>query len=93
MIDYLQKSRIDGKTAFVVGELGLIGKEVSTVLAIAGKNKTQSQTFVNHYSKKVPLKRLGRADEIASTALFLASEASSYITGSTIIVDGGWSSI
>ena len=36
MIDYLQKFRLDGKTAFVVGGLGLIGKEVSAALAVAG---------------------------------------------------------
>jgi len=51
----------------------------------------QNPVFVERYSKKVPLKRMGRADEIASTALFLASNASSYITGTNIIVDGGWS--
>jgi len=57
---------------------------------VAGKSDTQDQIFVKQYSKKTPLKRLGRADEIASTALFLASDAASYVTGATIVVDGGW---
>ena len=48
---------------------------------------------LKQYSKKTPLKRLGKPHEIATTALFLASNASSYITGSSIIVDGGWSII
>ncbi|MDC0059789.1 SDR family oxidoreductase [Pelagibacteraceae bacterium] len=56
---------------------------------IAGRKATQSLNFIKQYSKKTPLKRLGSAEEIASVALFLSSEAASYITGSTIIVDGG----
>ena len=57
---------------------------------VAGKGDTQNPVFVKQYSRKNPLKRLGLAEEVASTALFLSSNASSYITGSTIMVDGGW---
>ena len=60
---------------------------------MAGKSDTQDPVFIEQYNKKVPLNRMGRADEIASTALFLASDASSYITGATIMVDGGWTVI
>jgi hypothetical protein len=41
-------------------------------------------------SDQVLLRREGKADEIGHTALFLASDESSYITGTDIVVDGGW---
>jgi len=53
----------------------------------------QNPVFVKNYSNKTPLKRMGKPEEIASVVLFLASEAASYITGSTIMVDGGWTAI
>ena len=53
----------------------------------------QNKTFIKNYSNKVPLKRMANSFEIANAVLFLASEASSYITGSTLMVDGGWSAI
>ena len=40
-------------------------------------------------SAKIPLGRLGSAKDVAQTALFLASDAASYITGEVIKVDGG----
>tara|TARA_B100000315_G_C14412226_1_gene511533 strand:- start:15 stop:812 length:798 start_codon:yes stop_codon:yes gene_type:complete len=53
----------------------------------------QPTKFVKRYSARTPLKRMAFAHEIASVALFLVSDASSYVTGSTVMVDGGWSCI
>ncbi len=39
---------------------------------------------------RIPLRRLGTKEEIANVARFLCSESASYITGTTIVVDGGW---
>jgi 3-oxoacyl-[acyl-carrier protein] reductase len=39
--------------------------------------------------KKIPMNRLGKAEDVAETALFLASPAAAYITGQVFTVDGG----
>jgi len=53
----------------------------------------QDKEFIKNYEKKTPLKMMGKPEDIASATLFLASEASSYITGTTFMVDGGWTCI
>ena len=60
---------------------------------LAGKSSTLEPQFVKNYEKKVPLKRLGNAEEVANVVTFIASDAASYITGSNILVDGGWTVI
>jgi len=52
-------------------------------------NSTDARTDM---MKKYPLGRFGYPDEVAQTALFLASEESTFITGATIVVDGGYTS-
>lgn len=62
-------------------------------LCPGGVFDNQNPIFVKNYSNKTPLKRMAAPSDIASAILFLASDASSYITGSTLMVDGGWSII
>tara|TARA_B110000196_G_C21153376_1_gene671338 strand:+ start:5050 stop:5853 length:804 start_codon:yes stop_codon:yes gene_type:complete len=46
--------------------------------------------FIDDLSKKVPMGRVGNAEEIKGPSLFLASSAASYVNGANIVVDGGW---
>lgn len=51
----------------------------------------QPRTFVNRYAKKTPLRRMGEKEDAVGAVLFLASNASEYVTGHNLVVDGGWS--
>ena len=49
----------------------------------------QQKAMVDAFMAKIPMHRMGEPDEIGKAALFLASDMSSYMTGSQIVVDGG----
>lgn len=66
---------------------GLYGHSVSS------RSKTQNKIFLDRYSSKTPLSRLGHAEEIAYSIVFLSSENSSYTTGVNLVIDGGITSI
>lgn len=94
-----------GQTNYCASKAAMIGFTKSLALELASKNihvnaiapgftdtqMTQELTEVQRDSllKRVPLGRIGKPEEIAQAALFLASAMSDYITGQVLVVDGG----
>jgi NAD(P)-dependent dehydrogenase (short-subunit alcohol dehydrogenase family) len=58
-------------------------------IVLGGVFDNQDKEFIKKYIEKVPLKRMAKLEDIDGTVIFLASDASSYVTGSSIILDGG----
>ena len=50
----------------------------------------QMPDFYNSLIARIPMKRFGKAEEIAATVVYLASDEASYTTGATLYIDGGW---
>ncbi len=69
---------------------GYIPTEIQAKMGLSAEAVDQ---FKDGLLPNVPLGRVGRPDEIASTALFLASDESSYITGGDLAADGGFSNV
>lgn len=86
------KGGIVNLTRYLASYFGKDGIRVNNICP-GGIFDGQNKKFVRNYEKKVPLKRMGRPEEIASVVLFLASDASSYVNGATIMVDGGWTAV
>lgn len=96
---------VAGQTNYCASKFALIGLTKALSKEVAGKNirinavapgyidtdmvQVMPEKHRKEIISKVPMKRLGSPDEIASVVAFLASNDASYITGQTIVIDGG----
>jgi NAD(P)-dependent dehydrogenase (short-subunit alcohol dehydrogenase family) len=62
-------------------------------MTIAGVFNDQEREFLSAYCGRIPVGRMANANEFNGSVLFLASDASSYMTGHNLVIDGGWTAI
>jgi glucose 1-dehydrogenase len=78
--------------AFELGEFGITVNALAPGATLTERTRLEHPDYAGAWAKLLPTKRIASIEDIASAALFLASEEARQITGETLNVDGGWAS-
>lgn len=82
------KAGVIGLTKYLATYWGDKGIRVNAITP-GGVESGQNETFKQKYSNRIPMRRMAQPEEMVGALIYLASDASSYVTGHNIIVDGG----